>query len=401
MLESSKPRLLNRDSVERKLKPKGGNSPVSPQLSPGTDSMAGSPVKYNNIAEDTKQNDNEVFDGKKDEGILLDSFGTENDRTSVKFVTTSFPLKAGEEIPGRETPQQKLFRRYGSPQGVETTGEVVLRTGEMSNRTGESGRIVRKESPQTKPRRPVGSARSMGSSLYTSASALSVASSRSHRSSCDIPTGPHTIHLSNARTTTQGPHSSLNSLMGHSGPRDISKTIHHKSAWYHVPGRYRTTEKKLPAKRSQARDEAKVIKKAVAKTEPDPYACFMKSDYRKNNPKNLSAQYQGLSGHTCKKGQLYPPYPRPNQKQYVICEQCQHDANEIITAKERELVGIVEGSLEAEAAGLAPTVNGLTSPDRPKQVSYVIEEVMNPEEIDYTYPHTGTTVTFNDAVVMN
>lgn len=401
MLESSNtPRLLQRETVHRKLKQK-----ESPQVSPHSDKQLDEEKKQASIeAEpDFEQKSHVVIDG-----VLLDSYATENDKSGVKFKTISVPLqKSPEEPVGRETPPQRLYRRYGSPEnmvrastestGGTRSGEVVLRTSEMS--------LGSRKDTSSRHKRPIGSARSarsarsmrsVGSSLYTSASAMSIAS---HKSNCDIPRGPHSLHISNARSTTMGPHSSVFSLMGDRGPKDISREIHHKSAWYHVPGRYSTVEKSYAPKRSQRREEAKRIEKSMSPVAPDPYVTFMKSDYRKNTPKMFYKGYPGKDGHTCSRGQTYPPYPRNDKKQYILCDQCQKETEEIILAKENELIGLVERG-EPDGVMLAPTVNGLTAPDRPRQASFVLEEPIVPD--DYaTYQNTGSMVTFKDAVVIN
>ena len=59
---------------------------------------------------------------------------------------------------------------------------------------------------------------------------------------------PHTY------SSTQGPNSSLTSLLGaRPAPRDVFLHVHHTSAWYHVPGRYSTADQPYPPKRSQRR----------------------------------------------------------------------------------------------------------------------------------------------------
>ncbi|WAR26712.1 hypothetical protein MAR_012416 [Mya arenaria] len=386
MLETSKPRLLHRESVDRKLKQK--LEVMSPQYSPHEEQISDSENKKHihvDMEAVSERNGHAV-----DSGTLLDSYGNEGEKTSVKFRSSPLSPHSQENRLGAETPPQRLFRRFGSPQNASGDA-MVVRSGEVALRTSENSFIPRRETSH-KHKRPVGSARSVGSSLYTSYSGTSITS---HKSNCDIPRGPFSIHLSNSRTTTMGPHSSVTSLLGDTGPRDISKGIHHKSAWYHVPGRYTTPDLKHAPKRSQKRSEAKDLEKTIAPTAPNPYTTFMKSDYRKNNPNMLYKGYPEWNGHTCTKGKTNTPYPRHDKKQYTICEQCRHDAEEILAEREEELMRMVECGTEVEM-GLAPTVNGLTAPDRPRQMGYVLEEPIIPE--DYGHPPT---VTFKDTVVFN
>ena len=395
VVDASKPsRLLQRESVDRKLKQKGAVSPV--QVSPtAKDSVTQESRKQISIEISTGEME-EPQDGKV-AGVLLDSFGHEGDKSAVKFRTSPVDGVTSEGVViGRETPPQRLYRRFGSPHGSEPMKAshegAVMRVGEMTFvRNSESSAPSRKDSP-VKHKRPTGSARSIGSSLYTTVSGTSVGSTKSHKSTCDIPAGPHSIHVSNVRTITVGPHSSIRSLMGYQGPKDISKGIHHKSAWYHVPGRYSTVERKMAPKRSQKRQEAKDLLKRIPRTEPDPYSSFMKSDYRKNNPHNVRH-----CGHISSDEINYPPYPKDNRKQYIICDKCQTEADEIIAAHERELLGLVDGSLDN--LQLEPTVNPITTPDRPKQLTCMVDEPLNQEEMEFVRTHT--TVKFQDPVIVN
>ncbi|KAL4226385.1 hypothetical protein ACF0H5_014369 [Mactra antiquata] len=379
--ENRNARLLHRESMNRKLKQ---NGPLTPKMVIHLDQHVDTDRKDDTDSKSAQEVTN---------GVLLDSFCADGDKTIVKFKsnTPEGPL-------GRETPPQRLYRRYGSPENTNKgyvdslsptkTGEVVLRTSETS--------LVPKRESSVKLKRPLGSARSMrsnGSSLYTSASGMSM---ESHKSNCDIPRGPHSVHLSNSRTITMGPNSSVKSLMGDQGPKDISRGIHHKSAWYHVPGRYSAIKSKYPPKRSQKRGEAKALEKSISPVAPDPYVTFMRSDYRKSNPKMLHKGYPDRKGHTCGKNIVYPPYPRDDSKKYTICDKCQREAEDILTAQENELLGIVEGD-----GCLAPTVNGLTAPDRPRQMGYVFEEPIVPDDYNEYQQNGPSTVTFNEAVMIN
>ena len=383
MLETNKPRLLHRESMNRKLNQREQKvSSYSPQYSPremqSRDHGAEEPIRI-----DTGDSIDAVTNGA---GVLLDSYGNETDRTAVKFQPSPRAGRHAEELACLDSPPERLFKRYSnSHNSFGMNGESSIRSGEVTLRT-ESNMIVKREH-SFRHKRTAGSARSLGSSLHTRGSGMSLTS---HKSSC----GPHSNHSGNARTTTVGPNSSVKSLMGYTGPKDITKNIHHKSAWYHVPGRYTTGERKYPPKRSQQRHEAKQLSKTIAPLTPSPHKMFMKSEYRKNNPNMIYKGYPGKDGHTCAKGQTYTPYPR-DKKQYIMCDSCQHEAESLIAVREQEYLGMLEGESD-EGVGLAPTVSGLMATDRPRQTGYVLEDQILPD--DYVHP---TTVTFKDTVVIN
>lgn len=140
----------------------------------------------------------------------------------TRAVQSSSPTKPRSR--NVNTPIQ-LFNRYGS--SVGSRSGISPRSASYSHLSARRG-----------------SARS-SASIGTSCSV------RSHQFHCDIP-GAHTIHKSNSRSVTMGPNCSLESLLGPAqGPRNIDHDIHHKSAWYHVSGRYATPNKKYPPRRSQ------------------------------------------------------------------------------------------------------------------------------------------------------
>ena len=402
MLETNKPRLLQRESVDRKLK---NTSPISPSplLTKSSKDLSITEDFRKQIKVDvTAADENEIpADG------LVDSYFSETEKPVVKFATSpkiatdqrspfeerslvyrsEFDQGQGQELrfvlqEGRESPVEKLYKRYGSPKVEQSTSMSSIGFQQKSRH-----------------KRPLGSARSAGSG-YTMASHYSGMSMDSHRSHCDIPTGPHSVHISNARTITLGPHSSIRSIIGEPGRRDISKGIHHKSAWYHVPGRYSTQNKKVPPKRSQERGDAVRLRKSMPSPGPDPYKSFMKSEYRKNNPMHPQpppSAYAKHGGHTCGRDPghpMYPNYYKHDTKQYTICESCEKEAEEIILQTEAAM-RIVQDQQEAN---LRPTVNKLIRPDRPKQASFVVEESVQQDEIEYAYPHSGTMVTFSESV---
>ena len=408
MLETNKPRLLHRESVDRKLKNTSPVSLPSPLLTKSSKDLSitedfRKPIKV----EFQTTDENEVPEG------LVDSYYSETEKPVVKFATSpkiatdqrspfdersliyrsEFDQGQGHELrfvlqegQGRQSPVEKLYKRYGSPKG-------------------ESASMTSVKVQKSRHKRPLGSARSAGSG-YTMASHYSSMSMDSHRSHCDIPAGPHSVHISNARTITRGPHSSIKSLIGDPGRRDISKDVHHKSAWYHVPGRYSTVNKKIPPKRSQERGDAVKLRKSIPSPGPDPYKTYMKSEYRKNNPLNPQpppSAYAKHGAHTCGRDPghpMYPNYYKQDAKQYTICESCEREAEEII--QQTELIQQTQSAMrvvhDQQEANLRPTVNKLIRPDRPKQMSFVVEESVQQDEIEYAYPHSGTMVTFSESV---
>ena len=64
----------------------------------------------------------------------------------------------------------------------------------------------------------------------------------SHVSRCSVP-GPHDARPDSAADSLCGPHAGIASLLGPPEcPRDnVRPEIHHRSAFYHVPGRYPTS----------------------------------------------------------------------------------------------------------------------------------------------------------------
>lgn len=98
-----------------------------------------------------------------------------------------------------------------------------------------------------------------GRSILTERSSASSA----HSSHCHIPKC-HDITVSNTKSVS-GPHSDITSLLGDPPcPRPVSHKIHHRSAWYHVPGRYITPQEQYPKKRMQKTDNAKEIETFVS-----------------------------------------------------------------------------------------------------------------------------------------
>lgn len=68
-----------------------------------------------------------------------------------------------------------------------------------------------------------------------------------------------------------GPNTTTHSLLSPDVPRQITMRLHHKSAWYHVPGRYSTTQTPYPPKRSQTRVDTahkKLVKNIRLRSSP-------------------------------------------------------------------------------------------------------------------------------------
>nr|KAG5698167.1 hypothetical protein BaRGS_030530 [Batillaria attramentaria] len=118
---------------------------------------------------------------------------------------------------------RRLFQRYASAASNGNTSSTVV---------------------SVKPR-PASQRSAFRSRMWSGRSGVtSVGSTGSHVSRCRVP-GPHDIHPSNARSL-QGPHSDISSLLGPPpAPRDnVATHLHHRSAFYHVPGRYPTNLQK-------------------------------------------------------------------------------------------------------------------------------------------------------------
>ncbi|KAK7485121.1 hypothetical protein BaRGS_00023661 [Batillaria attramentaria] len=133
---------------------------------------------------------------------------------------------------------RRLFQRYASAASNGNTSSTVV---------------------SVKPR-PASQRSAFRSRMWSGRSGVtSVGSTGSHVSRCRVP-GPHDIHPSNARSL-QGPHSDISSLLGPPpAPRDnVATHLHHRSAFYHVPGRYPTNLQKYPPRRCQKTEGARLI----------------------------------------------------------------------------------------------------------------------------------------------
>ncbi|CAG5115902.1 unnamed protein product [Candidula unifasciata] len=100
--------------------------------------------------------------------------------------------------------------------------------------------------------------------LWSGRSSITAASlyNSSHLSHCKIP-GRYDITVGNSRSMS-GPHSDLTSLLGDPPcPRQTSNVLNHRSAWYHVPGRYATPQHRYPSKRMQRTKSSKDIEFTV------------------------------------------------------------------------------------------------------------------------------------------
>ena len=258
MLESDRPRLLHRENFnERKLKPSPPESEVS------------SPKKQ--VTVEIKINGDET-DRKEDvqtrvASQQIDSFGeeireTEHLQQSNEMKRTQFA--EAEKVPVR------LFHRYSSA---------------GSTRSSVSKQYIDKSVAR------VNSARSYGSSHITGVSYYSKSSLRSNQSRRSVHSR-HGINSANTRSVTVGPSCDLTSLVEKSSPRDISKNIHHRSAWYHVPGRYATSDKPFPPKRSQKTKEVQELDSRFS-YRPPLYHVTYKARHLKQRSSPTSTSNQG------------------------------------------------------------------------------------------------------------
>lgn len=225
MLETERPaRLLNRESMERRLK-------YGKELSNG---VLGSKDVGRMVPVVSEERENEgsltperILQSPEHQtnGNVIDSFGEDIARNEENTVQkrTQFMQEPQESGP------VKLYRRYGSASS--------------SRSSKHNSRPPRENSAR--------SASSYGTSYRTGSSL------KSYTSKKDL--NPHSINIHTTTTVTSGPNCSLSSLMETQAPRDVTRKVHHKSAWYHVPGRYFTSDQKLPPKRSQKTQEVKAM----------------------------------------------------------------------------------------------------------------------------------------------
>lgn len=227
MIETERPaRLLNRESVERRLK--FGKDLVNGH----TESIKNGFVE-NKESEDEgeriEQSPNQIQEN------IIDSFGDDIARSEES------PAQKKTQFVGenQESGPVKLFKRFGSAESSRSSKQNSKPPRENSAKSGSS----------------YGTSYRTGSSL------------RSNTSKKDM--NPHAINVSNATSVTSGPNCSLSSLLGTpKSPRDISRNIHHKSAWYHVPGRYIKPDNKPPPKRSQKTPEVKAMMRRLDMNSP-------------------------------------------------------------------------------------------------------------------------------------
>lgn len=79
---------------------------------------------------------------------------------------------------------------------------------------------------------------------------LSTATNTCNHGQCQIP-GPFDVDPSNY-VSLLGPYSDMESLLGNPPvPREPTGLLHHRSCWYHVPGRYPIPNREFPPKRCQ------------------------------------------------------------------------------------------------------------------------------------------------------
>lgn len=126
--------------------------------------------------------------------------------------------------------------------------------------------VDRPQTSVTKERNTPNSMHRLWSGRSSNAAASSY--SCSHLSHCFIP-GRHDITMGNTQSIS-GPHSDLSSLLGDPPcPRQTLHRLHHKAAWYHVPGRYATPKHPFPSRRMQRTKTSKDIESYTAVKYPD------------------------------------------------------------------------------------------------------------------------------------
>lgn len=247
LMDADRPRLLHRDYIDRKLK-------VSP---PSSEVHQAKRLVTVEIKVDDDVDRSEDVETREAEP-QIDSFGDEIRQTDSLSVGQE--TKRAQFAEHADSGPVKLFKRYSS---AGSSRSSVSRHNERSLLRGNSAK----------------SNQSSHITGYSSNSRMSLRSGYSRRS----VVGPHAITPGNTQSVTTGPNSTLDSLIARS-PRDMSRTIHHRSAWYHVPGRYVTSEKPFPPKRSQKTSEARELEQRLL-TSRKSNRESNKSLYRKSPPK--------------------------------------------------------------------------------------------------------------------
>ena len=222
MMESERPRLLNREAVDRRLKSSSALS-LRSQISNedlSTEDKTHLMLEINLNDPETDEVETRLTQDKIDS--FGDDIGPMDDKTLAKTTKIVRTSDNSELVPN------KLFNRYSSA----GSSRVLSRNSQTASR--HTGRI--------------NSGKSVASTYLSVGGATSRASAKSARS----VKSPFDINKGNTMTVTTGPNANILSLLGSpKTPRDINREIHHKSAWYHVPGRYETNETVCPPKRSQ------------------------------------------------------------------------------------------------------------------------------------------------------
>ncbi|XP_021370952.1 uncharacterized protein LOC110461680 isoform X2 [Mizuhopecten yessoensis] len=227
MLESERPRLLHRGTLDRRLRT---SSPKGTHSSPEENSISRK-VEINLNPTQEEAEDSEKVGETRVADPQIDSFADDIGGMDRAMLARS----VGKQVTTFDVPDSsdmapiRLYNRYGS--------------------AGSSRSMSPRQPQNSKTNVRNGSAKS-GSSFITSASRMSRTTYSSSRSRSVM--SPHAITPGNTRSITYGPNSDVSSLLGPpTTPRDIKKDYHHKSAWYHVPGRYTTYTQEYPQKRSQ------------------------------------------------------------------------------------------------------------------------------------------------------
>ncbi|XP_070193118.1 uncharacterized protein [Littorina saxatilis] len=114
--------------------------------------------------------------------------------------------------------------------------------------------------PKPRPR----SQRSLGQGPRSWSAHTTASSVASHVSRCLVP-GPHDVVPHNDASSLTGPNAGIASLLGPPVcPRqNVYPEVHHRSAFYHVPGRYSTAIQYYPPRRSQKTDGARILENVM------------------------------------------------------------------------------------------------------------------------------------------
>ncbi|ESO83634.1 hypothetical protein LOTGIDRAFT_169106 [Lottia gigantea] len=228
LLENERPHLAKRDIQSRQMTTSAVNHPAVPLLTPVTGLKTLARRQLNNaeiscelVKEDEKNSQVEEVNSQEN---VIDNYASR----VVSPEQSSPPQPVSEvRIEARRRPTSAPLSLYNK---FNPSNRFLHQRPKKSRNLHSALSMVSSKSLPLRPRSEKGC----------------------HAARCQTP-GPHAISLSTTRSIA-GPNSSINSLLGPpEAPRDVHQQIHHKMAWYHVPGRYSTNASPFPPKRSQHR----------------------------------------------------------------------------------------------------------------------------------------------------